>query len=118
MTTVLHLGNRAGTMAVVNMIPLVIISGRNNPLIWLLNISFDNFNLMHRWFGRIVVVLATSHGIAETMVIVISQKKNPMNKDVPGIHLFSEALKEAEFIVWGVVVSRKTPPFKAHSDQL
>ena len=39
-------------------------AGRNNPLIQWLNISFDTFNLMHRWFGRIVVLEALAHTLA------------------------------------------------------
>lgn len=58
------LRNRTGSLAVVNLIPLVLMAARNNPLISLLNISFDNFNLMHRWFGRIVVVEAVVHMLA------------------------------------------------------
>ena len=46
------------------MIPLFILAGRNNPLIWLLNISFDTFNLFHRWLGRLVVIEALIHTIA------------------------------------------------------
>ncbi|KAL9603252.1 MAG: hypothetical protein Q9219_001273 [cf. Caloplaca sp. 3 TL-2023] len=65
-----HLRNRTGTLSVVNMIPLVILAGRNNPLISLLNISFDNFNLVHRWFGRIVVLQALAHTLAEVLDIV------------------------------------------------
>lgn len=39
-------------------------AGRNNPLITLLGISFDQFNLLHRWFGRIAVLEALVHTIA------------------------------------------------------
>ena len=53
--------NRAGTLAVVNLIPLVVMAARNNPFIAILNLSFDNFNLMHRWFGRIVVAEGIIH---------------------------------------------------------
>ncbi|KAL9004263.1 MAG: hypothetical protein Q9188_002927 [Gyalolechia gomerana] len=60
-----HLRNRTGALSVVNMIPLVVLAGRNSPLISLLNISFDNFNLVHRWFGRIVVLQGLAHSIAE-----------------------------------------------------
>lgn len=60
-----HLRNRTGTLSVINMIPLVVLAGRNNPLISLLSISFDNFNLVHRWFGRIVVLQALAHSVAE-----------------------------------------------------
>ncbi|KAL9592364.1 MAG: hypothetical protein Q9179_006788 [Wetmoreana sp. 5 TL-2023] len=64
-----HLRNRTGTLSVVNMIPLVVLAGRNNPLVGLLNVSFDNFNLVHRWFGRIVVLQALAHTVAEVMKI-------------------------------------------------
>lgn len=59
-----HFRNRTGTLALVNMLPLVILAGRNNPLIRLLNISFDTFNLCHRWFGRIVVAETLAHSVA------------------------------------------------------
>lgn len=44
--------------------PLVLLAGRNNPLIGLLGISFDTFNLLHRLFGRIVVIEAVTHTLA------------------------------------------------------
>lgn len=56
--------NRSGTLATVNMIPLFLLAGRNNPLIPLLGISFDTFNLMHRWFGRIVALEGVCHVVA------------------------------------------------------
>lgn len=55
------LRGRSGVLAVVNMIPLVIFAGRNNPLIPLLQISFDTYNLLHRWVGRMVVLEAIVH---------------------------------------------------------
>ena len=62
-TMMTHLRNRTGTLAAVNLIPLVIMGGRNNPMIKMLNISFDTFNLVHRWFGRIVVAESVAHTI-------------------------------------------------------
>lgn len=59
-----QLRNRSGTLAVVNMIPLFLMAGRNNPLIQLLGMSFDTFNLLHRWFGRIVALEAVCHTLA------------------------------------------------------
>ncbi|KAL2260041.1 hypothetical protein VTK26DRAFT_6085 [Humicola hyalothermophila] len=56
--------NRTGYLAVVNMIPLFLMAGRNNPLINLLGISFDTFNLLHRWLGRIVILEALAHTLA------------------------------------------------------
>ena len=54
--------NRTGTLSILNMIPLFVLAGRNNPFIWLLGISFDTYNLIHRWIGRIVVLEAFAHG--------------------------------------------------------
>jgi predicted ferric reductase len=59
--TIKHFRNRTGTLAVMNMVPLFILAGRNNPLIPLLGISYDNFNLLHRWFGRICAAEAIAH---------------------------------------------------------
>lgn len=56
--------NRTGTMATVNLIPLVLVAGRNNPLIPLLRVSFDTFNLIHRWLARIVVLESIAHVLA------------------------------------------------------
>ncbi|KAL8928127.1 MAG: hypothetical protein Q9172_001037 [Xanthocarpia lactea] len=73
-----HLRNRTGTLSVINMIPLVVLAGRNNPLISLLSISFDNFNLVHRWFGRVVVLQALAHSVAEIMIVIDEGKWNSM----------------------------------------
>lgn len=56
--------NRTGILSTVNMIPLFIMASRNNPLIKWLNLSFDTFNLLHRWTGRIVVLQAVAHVLA------------------------------------------------------
>lgn len=96
-----HLRNRSGTLAVVDMIPLVIMAGRNNPLIGWLDVSYDTFNLMHRWFGRIVASLAVSHGTVEITLIVITGRKT----HTPGWESFSGTLKEVRFITFGLVVS-------------
>lgn len=56
--------NRTGTMATVNLMALVLMAGRNNPLITLLRVPFDTWNLLHRWLGRIVVLEAIVHTFA------------------------------------------------------
>ncbi len=56
--------NRCGVVAVMNLLPLFLLAGRNNPLISLLGINFDCYILIHRWIGRIVVVEALAHGLA------------------------------------------------------
>ncbi|CAM1501779.1 Fc.00g037630.m01.CDS01 [Cosmosporella sp. VM-42] len=59
-----ELRGRSGTLSLVNMVPLIIFAGRNNPLISLLKVSFDTYNLLHRWMGRLVVLEAVIHTIA------------------------------------------------------
>lgn len=61
---VAELRGRSGLLALINMVPLVILAGRNNPLISILQISFDTYNLLHRWMGRIVVLESIVHTLA------------------------------------------------------
>jgi len=56
--------NRTGVLSVMNMIPLFVLAGRNSPFIFLLGISFDTYNLIHRWLGRIVILEALAHTVA------------------------------------------------------
>ncbi|KAF6835490.1 ferric reductase like transmembrane component [Colletotrichum musicola] len=65
-----ELRGRSGTLSVVNMVPLIILAGRNNPLIGMLHVSFDTYNLLHRWVGRMSVVEAVIHTIAWMIVQV------------------------------------------------
>jgi len=59
-----ELRGRSGILATANLIPLIVLSGRNNPGIPLLKISFDTFNLFHRWIGRMIAVESTLHVLA------------------------------------------------------
>ena len=59
-----QLRGRSGSLAVVNMMPLFALAGRNNPLIRILRVSFDTYNLLHRWMGRMVVLESLVHTIA------------------------------------------------------
>ncbi|KAH8169979.1 ferric reductase like transmembrane component domain-containing protein [Sarocladium implicatum] len=65
-----ELRGRSGTLALVNMVPLIMFAGRNNPLIGLLQISFDTYNLLHRWMGRIVVLEVVIHVVAWAIPMV------------------------------------------------
>ncbi|QSZ34637.1 hypothetical protein DSL72_007491 [Monilinia vaccinii-corymbosi] len=60
-SVVAELRGRSGVLAMCNMIALVILAGRNNLLIGWLQISFDTYNLLHRWMGRIVVLESLVH---------------------------------------------------------
>lgn len=55
---------RCGALAVFNMILTILFALRNNPFIWILHISYDTFNLFHRWVARIVFLEALAHVFA------------------------------------------------------
>ncbi|KAI9808134.1 MAG: hypothetical protein M1825_004591 [Sarcosagium campestre] len=88
-----ELRGRSGVLAVVNMIPLFIFAGRNNPLISLLRVSFDTYNLLHRWMGRVVVIESAVHtlawGLNQTYAF--------------GIGAIGRKMKESVFIQYGAV---------------
>ncbi|KAL6244668.1 hypothetical protein RBB50_008196 [Rhinocladiella similis] len=67
------LRNRTGCLSVVNLIPIVVLSTVKNPLIWLLDIPYDTFNLMHRWLGRVSILQAIAHVVC---YLVAKVKKN------------------------------------------
>ncbi|KAI1842307.1 hypothetical protein JX265_009725 [Neoarthrinium moseri] len=90
-----QLRNRSGTLAVVNMIPLFVMAGRNNPLIKWLGISFDTFNLLHRWFGRIVVLETVCHVLSFFAVSGKSGGWGPVF-----IHAW-----EKPFLFWGFIAT-------------
>lgn len=63
------LRNRTGTLATVNLVPIVVMGTIKNPLINLLDISYDSFNLTHRWIGRLAIL----QGIAHTLCWMIAK---------------------------------------------
>lgn len=58
---VAELRGRSGALAAFNLIFTVLFALRNNPLIRLLGVSYDTFNLFHRWAARLVVLEAVVH---------------------------------------------------------
>ena len=107
-TPLRHLRNRSGTLAVSNMLPLILFAGRNSPLIKFCNIPFDTFNLIHRWFGRTVVGLVITHVVCE----LISMKDGGEKMLKTGLQMLFMLLKEEKFILWGFVVSISPASFK------
>ncbi|KAF2120298.1 ferric reductase [Lophiotrema nucula] len=55
------LRGRTGTLAALNLVPTVLFALRNNPLIYILQVSYDDFNLFHRWAARITIIEAIVH---------------------------------------------------------
>ncbi|KAF1954814.1 hypothetical protein CC80DRAFT_517393 [Byssothecium circinans] len=60
-SVVAALRGRSGTLAALNLIPTILFALRSNPLIPLLQVSYDDFNLFHRWAGRISILEAIIH---------------------------------------------------------
>lgn len=84
---------RTGILATANMVPLVLLAGRNNPAIPLLKVSFDSWNLFHRWIGRIVIVEAIAHTIAWGI----------NNVDAKGLNGAFNSISGDAFLTFGVV---------------
>ncbi|OJJ45640.1 hypothetical protein ASPZODRAFT_17091 [Penicilliopsis zonata CBS 506.65] len=88
-----ELRGRSGVLAVLNMVPLFILAGRNNPLISLLHVSFDTYNLLHRWLGRIVMVESVVHTVAWAVNAIDEQSFEAM----------LQRLADTPFFFWGMV---------------
>ncbi|KAF1993734.1 hypothetical protein P154DRAFT_57719 [Amniculicola lignicola CBS 123094] len=87
------LRGRSGTLAMLNLVPCILFALRNNPLIPLLGISYDDFNLFHRWSARIVIVEAIIHTLAW---LVNAQSAG-------GWAAVNDALRQEESYTWGMV---------------
>ncbi|KAB8556592.1 hypothetical protein FH972_025629 [Carpinus fangiana] len=88
-----ELRGRTGSLAVLNLIPTIIFAFRNNPLIWILRVSYDTFNLLHRWTARIVIFEAVMHTIAWTVNKV----------EATGWPSVWKSLVHSSFLGWGTV---------------
>lgn len=104
--------SRSGIMAVINMIPLFLLAGRNNPIIKLTGISFDTMNLVHRWFGRIVVLEAIAHTVCWMANKVHTSEcsryyapRHDANKCAEGWIAVQSSIQNSEFIMTGFIVS-------------
>ena len=56
-----ELRGRTGSLASLNLIPAFLFALRNNPLIPILGVSFDTFNLLHRYCARVFALEALAH---------------------------------------------------------
>lgn len=62
-----YVGNRTGTLGLVNLTIAILFSGRNNLLIALTGWSQTAFLTLHRWTSRMSVLQAVVHSIAYTL---------------------------------------------------
>ncbi|KAI0163837.1 ferric reductase like transmembrane component-domain-containing protein [Xylariaceae sp. FL1272] len=62
-----YIGNRTGTLSLVNTVIAILFAGRNNPLIALTGWSQTTFMVLHRWAARVATVQAIVHSIVYTI---------------------------------------------------
>jgi len=60
-STFAELRGRSGTLAAFNIVLTVLFALRNNPLIWILGVPYDTFNLFHRWIARLTILESIMH---------------------------------------------------------
>lgn len=87
------LRGRTGGLAALNLIPTVLFALRNNPLIPILRVSYDTFNLLHRWTARMVVVEAVAHTVAWWL----------NTHEAAGWHGVAQSLADTTSYRWGMV---------------
>lgn len=90
-----ELRGRSGVLAALNLIPTVLFALRNNPLIPILRVSYDTFNLLHRWCARIMVL--------EIIVHTISWAVNTSRSG--GFHQLGVSLRTSTSYTWGMVAT-------------
>lgn len=71
------LRNRTGSIAVANLIPIMILSSPKNPLIKSLNIPFDAMNIIHRNVARLAIFEAVAHVLCHVIGTVKSSRSCP-----------------------------------------
>ena len=91
--SIAELRGRTGHLALVNMVPLIVLASRNSPFITLLRVSFDTYNLFHRWIGRVVAAQAFVHTLAWAWNV----------HDAAGMKGIGEHLHENPFLAYGLL---------------
>nr|POF23940.1 ferric/cupric reductase transmembrane component 2 [Quercus suber] len=92
---VADLRGRTGVLAALNLIPTILFAMRNNPLIPILHVSYDTFNLLHRWCARIVVLEAILH----TICWAVNAKESG------GMQQLGVSLRTSTSYLWGMIAT-------------
>lgn len=106
------LRGRSGYLAVWNFIVLIPFMARNNPLIPLLKISYDTFQLFHRYIGRLIIIESIIHTFAWAVVA----------RRGYGFSGMVEHLGKSPFLIYGtlgttamVLIALHSLPFLRHA---
>ncbi|KAI0108717.1 ferric reductase like transmembrane component-domain-containing protein [Nemania sp. FL0031] len=89
-----YVGNRTGTLSLVNMSIAILFAGRNNILIGITGWSQTTFLTLHRWAARVATLQAIAHSIAYTVQYV--------NPGYDGAESYPEKAAEP-FYWWGII---------------
>lgn len=89
-----YVGNRTGTLSLVNIALAILLSGRNNILIAFTGWSQTTFLTLHRWVARISVVQVVVHSIVYTAAY--------FQEGYGGAPAYAEKAAEP-FYTWGIV---------------
>ncbi|RYP82095.1 hypothetical protein DL769_001754 [Monosporascus sp. CRB-8-3] len=57
------IGNRAGVMAMGNVVAAFVFSARNSPLLYVTDWSYSTYLLLHRWLGYWVIIHTALHSV-------------------------------------------------------
>ncbi|KAK3725361.1 hypothetical protein LTR37_000331 [Vermiconidia calcicola] len=68
-TVLAELRGRSGIFAGLNSVPTVLFAMRNNLLQPWLGVSYDTFNLLHRWCARVMIFETVTHFVAWGVVV-------------------------------------------------
>ena len=105
-----ELRGRSGMLAVVNMIPLILMAGRNNPGIPLLKISYDTFNLFHRWIGRIITIQSAVHTLAWYGALTAAKGPGHSNRAFGGVPFLQYGL--LAMVLMAVIMIQSLSPIR------
>ena len=94
-SVIAELRGRTGSIAALNLIATFLFALRNNPLIPLLRVSYDTFNLLHRWCGRMFILESVVHSICWGV--------NTM--DAGGLKQIRVSLATSTSYTWGMVAT-------------
>ncbi|KAI1147283.1 ferric reductase like transmembrane component-domain-containing protein [Nemania diffusa] len=89
-----YVGNRTGTLSLVNISIAVLFAGRNNLLIAITGWSQTTFLTLHRWAARVATLQAIAHSIAYTVAYV--------DPGYDGAMSYSDMAVEP-FYWWGII---------------
>lgn len=98
---------RLGAIAIANFIPIVATSNMQNPLIYLLDIPYNSFILLHRWLARIAALEIIAHVLCHTVFVGNKYGWSEAGKQLTSIDFFTYGLAAAVLFTTLLLISIK-----------